>query len=53
MADEQKEVRDHRIQVYLSTEELERIEWASKEIGATRATFLRMAGLRDAKAVLG
>lgn len=53
MEEEQSKARSNRIQVYLSDDELERIEWAAKEVGATRATFLRMGGLRDAKAVLG
>jgi len=47
------EVRTHVRQSSFNDEELERLEWAAKEVGLPIAVFMRMATLKFSKEVLG
>lgn len=45
--------RTHIRQSAFNDEELERVEWAAKELGLPVAVFLRMAALKASKEILG
>ena len=47
------EARTHVRQSSFNDEELERLEWAAKEVGLPIAVFMRMASLKFAKEILG
>jgi len=47
------ETRTHVRQSSFNDEELERLDWAAKEVGLPIAVFMRMATLKMAKEILG
>ena len=47
------EARTHVRQSSFNDEELERLEWAAKEVGLPIAVFMRMATLKLSKEILG
>lgn len=53
MARPTEKQRDVAVQVTLSKEEKERLEWAASEVGLSVASLLRMTGLKFAKETIG
>lgn len=47
------EARTHVRQSSFNDEELERLQWAAKEVGLPIAVFMRMATLKFSKEILG
>lgn len=47
-----KKVRKRQIQIYVSEDEDEQLEWAATEIGIPKASYVRMVALKDAKEVI-
>lgn len=41
--------RTKQIQTYVSKDEDELLSWASEQVGITKAAFLRMAALKEAR----
>lgn len=41
------------VNLTVSVDEREKLQWAADELGLTLASYVRMAALRDAKGVIG